>query len=238
MGVAYSPAALFIIILSGVFVLLIQFSVIISRLSREHRALTQEVALLRRQGLAYGPDAVLVVFFVNDATNLDSNPAVVRRLHDQLEQREPPLGGRSVALDRLHEWWVRRRVTRTMLRDYRDSFFGSPDQQSQWARCKKALANLKRLSLEHRFEVGVAIFPLLLDLGEGHPLRDVYQEVAQTCEELGIPSVDLFEVFRGQDAESLWVAPRDSHPNARANALVTPALMRFVVEAGLAPPPP
>jgi hypothetical protein len=197
----------------------------------------QEVTLLRRQGLAYAPDAVLLVFFVNDATNLDSNPAVVRRLAAELEQRRPPLGGWSVALDRLHEWWVRRRVTRTMLRDYRDSFFGSPDQQLQWERCKKALAGLKRLSIEHRFAVGVAIFPLLLDLSDGHPLRGVYREVARTCEQLGIPAVDLFDVFRGQQAESLWVAPRDSHPNARANALVVPALERFVVEAGLVPPP-
>lgn len=49
MGVDYAPAALFLIILSGVFILLIQFSVIISRLSREHRTLTQEMALLRTE---------------------------------------------------------------------------------------------------------------------------------------------------------------------------------------------
>jgi hypothetical protein len=63
MGISYAPAALFLIMISGVFLLLIQFSVIISRISRENRILTQEIALLRARvvrvsgaGPGAGPD--------------------------------------------------------------------------------------------------------------------------------------------------------------------------------------
>lgn len=55
LGVSYAPAALFLIMISGVFLLLIQFSVIISRLSRENRVLTQEIALLRARVDRFGP---------------------------------------------------------------------------------------------------------------------------------------------------------------------------------------
>ncbi|MBU2649746.1 MAG: DUF2304 domain-containing protein [Bacteroidetes bacterium] len=46
-GVAYPPAALFIILLMAVFLILIEFSIIISRLSDKNKVLAQEIALLR-----------------------------------------------------------------------------------------------------------------------------------------------------------------------------------------------
>jgi len=94
------------------------------------------------------------------------------------------------------------------------------------------VALLRRTGLAYE---PVAIFPLLLELTDDHPLRDVHGEIAEACGRLGIPSVDLFEVLRGQQARRLWVAPHDSHPNAIANELVVPALEEFVVKAGLVP---
>jgi hypothetical protein len=46
-GIAYAPAALFLILLMAVFVILIQFSVIISRLSEQNKKLIQEVGILK-----------------------------------------------------------------------------------------------------------------------------------------------------------------------------------------------
>ncbi len=46
-GIAYPPAALFLILLLAIFLILIEFSVIISRLSEESKILAQEVALLK-----------------------------------------------------------------------------------------------------------------------------------------------------------------------------------------------
>jgi hypothetical protein len=46
-GIAYPPAALFLILLLAIFLILIEFSVIISRLSEESKVLAQEVALLK-----------------------------------------------------------------------------------------------------------------------------------------------------------------------------------------------
>jgi hypothetical protein len=195
----------------------------------------QELDLLRDTGLDYAPDAVLVVFFVNDATHLDSNPAVVRRVRDELEGGRSRFARYSRAWDRIARWFARKRVTRQVMRDYRASFFGDGEQQRQWVRCQRALRGLKRLADEEGIPLGVAIFPLLMDLGPDHPLLDVYERVAETCTQAGLPCVDLFPVFAGRDADELWVAPDDAHPNRLANELVVPALERFLTSEGLVP---
>ena len=45
-GVAYPPAAFFMILLMAVFLILIEFSIIISKLSDKNKTLTQEIGLL------------------------------------------------------------------------------------------------------------------------------------------------------------------------------------------------
>lgn len=47
MGVAYPPAALFLILLMAIFMILIQFSIIISRQAENNKNLTQEHGLLK-----------------------------------------------------------------------------------------------------------------------------------------------------------------------------------------------
>lgn len=48
-GISYSPAALFLILTGGLFILALHFSVLISKHDRQIRALAQESALLRDQ---------------------------------------------------------------------------------------------------------------------------------------------------------------------------------------------
>lgn len=48
-GIAYPPAALFLILLLAVFLILIEFSINISKLTEENKVLAQELALLRHE---------------------------------------------------------------------------------------------------------------------------------------------------------------------------------------------
>jgi len=47
LGIAYPPAALFLILLMAIFLILIQFSIIISKLADNNKTLAQEIALLK-----------------------------------------------------------------------------------------------------------------------------------------------------------------------------------------------
>ena len=49
LGVAYPPAALFMVLLMAVFLILIEFSIIISKLSNKNKSLAQEIALLKQR---------------------------------------------------------------------------------------------------------------------------------------------------------------------------------------------
>ncbi len=48
-GIAYAPAALLLILVIAIFLILVQFSVIISKLSIKNDKLVQEIALLKAQ---------------------------------------------------------------------------------------------------------------------------------------------------------------------------------------------
>lgn len=48
-GVLYAPAALLLVLVVGAFCILIQFSIVLSRLSEKCRVLTQELAILRQK---------------------------------------------------------------------------------------------------------------------------------------------------------------------------------------------
>ena len=48
-GIAYPPAALFLILLLAVFLILIEFSVIISKLSEQTKNLAQEIGILKME---------------------------------------------------------------------------------------------------------------------------------------------------------------------------------------------
>jgi hypothetical protein len=49
MGIAYPPAALFLILMLAIFLILIEFSINISRLSENNKILAQELALLKAE---------------------------------------------------------------------------------------------------------------------------------------------------------------------------------------------
>lgn len=47
LGVAYPPAALFMILLMAIFLILIEFSIIISKLSNKNKTLAQEIGMMK-----------------------------------------------------------------------------------------------------------------------------------------------------------------------------------------------
>ncbi|MFA7124083.1 MAG: DUF2304 domain-containing protein, partial [Candidatus Delongbacteria bacterium] len=49
MGIAYAPAAFLLILVMAIFLILIQFSIIISKLSETNKTLLQEIALLKQK---------------------------------------------------------------------------------------------------------------------------------------------------------------------------------------------
>jgi hypothetical protein len=194
-----------------------------------------QLELALERGVA--PDAVLLVFFVNDATSLDANPELVFDVLDGLHRRDAWASGLSAAWD-WFDWQRRRaRAERTLLADYERSFFGSAAETEHWSASREGFARLAALARERGFRAGVVLFPMLIDVDEqlagAHVLARIYGEVERAAAELGLPVTSLLPAFAGREARDLWISPIDAHPNPLANALVAPLLESFVLEAGL-----
>lgn len=186
--------------------------------------------------LPHDPDAVLLVYFINDATGMGSNPAMAEELAQRIYRREGVLNRVSRAWDWFDYRHRRRSVTVTTFEDYEASFTGSPKAQRKWTDSKRALEAMAELADERGLPFAVAVFPVLVELegpAEEHSLLPLYEKVTAHCASLGVPATILLEPFLGQRPTDLWVSPINAHPNARAHALVSPALEAFVRSAGL-----
>ena len=122
------------------------------------------------------------------------------------------------------------------MRDYRESYLGSPDRTQQWNKCRRAFADARDRCRAKGVRLAVVIFPMLVQLGPEYPFRDVHEAVAAACGELGIPVLDLLPAFEGKDGPSLWIAPDNGHPNLEGHAIAAAAIGRFIAEKQLAVP--
>jgi len=196
-----------------------------------------ELIALERIGLNYDPDAVVVFFFINDATNLDSNPEVIQRMHEAIYNRNGWLNGVSLAYDYADYVLRKQRVSRATIEDYRASFFAGEEQQARWTRCRRALVEMCDLAKARGIKLGLVIFPMLVRLNESHELADIYRLVEDHCASLSIPTLNLLPAFMGHDGPSLWVSPTNAHPNSAANELAAGPIEEFLVREGLVPDP-
>lgn len=182
-----------------------------------------EVALLREVGLAFSPDLVILCYTLNDA-----QPVAPR------SQRPPAPrpGARTPSLllahvfARLENRRLRQRAIANAHAHHRP---GAPG----WRRVQRALVEARALAREHDFALALMIFPVMWELGDDYPYRDIHETVAAAAARLGLPVLDLAPAFRGEDGVSLWVHPSNQHPNERAHAIAARALHAWLVETRL-----
>ncbi len=172
---------------------------------------------------AFRPDVVILGFFLNDV--VDSGETI-RQSEAMVKDYVPSLPGRiSMIWERLE----RRRRARRLQQEYFDEIrrsFNSP----RWGECKEVLKGLGQVGREDGFSFVVVIFPVMWELNEGYPFRDLHAEVANACGEAGLACLDLLEVYQGRRAEDLWVHPTDQHPNEIAHGLAAERIAWFLAE--------
>ena len=191
----------------------------------------EEASWLDSEGFAYGPDAVVVAWVLNDSE--DEQAAEARRAADWVEEQKqaPSLSflDRS-ALARL----VRSRVRATVENRRRVEGFRSmyADDYPGWVAARRALKAMGGMCRERGVPLVVAIFPLFGNrLDEGYPFADVHAKVAAAAAESGARVVDLLPLYRGLDGRLLVVdGADDEHPNEIAHRIAARAIARAVDE--------
>lgn len=194
-----------------------------------------EVVNLEFRWLKLAPDAVLITFYLNDAYD-DAALANQGQLLGIYFQPDG-LARYSYLADYVQHAWRVRSYRDEMREYYTRPFFAAAEQynftvpagrQLDWPRCRSALARAVQLAEEHDFALGLAIFPELHELDGEYPFESVHRLVRRSCEELGIPTLDLLDAFRGRDERPLWVHPSDHHPNHEGHRIAAEAIEPFL----------
>ena len=176
----------------------------------------QEVKLLLEKGLRYRPDQVVLFYFINDA-----EPVPQR-------SRLPWLGNIRIVTF----YWSRVKALLARLDPsvgfetyYAALYRGEPEG---WRRSRGALLELQEACRERGIVLQVVLLPELHELADYTFARE-HALVADFLRANDIPVLDLAPSFANEtDPTSLWVAPDDAHPNARAHGLIANYALDFI----------
>ena len=194
-----------------------------------------QAAQLVDEGMAYGPDVVLLGYVLNDSE--DSQAAEARRAIEWSEPKERHgLLDRS-ALVRL----VRGRLWATAENRRRVSGYKSmyADSAPGWVAGRKALKAMGALCRERGVPFVVAIFPLFGNpLDDSYPFAEIHAKVAQAAGEAGAKVVDLLPAYRGLRWDLLVVdGVDDEHPNEIAHRIAAGVILHALDDVEPPGPP-
>jgi len=172
-----------------------------------------EADLIEPTVMAYKPDLVVVWFFLNDA----EAAGTIQYLSEDKPAVFFPTARRFSALARLVGARLDARLfSANLIRDYHRVY---RKDDEHFIRMKASLKRIADAGNRSGIPVVLFIHPILFKLDESYPFTDIHREVSDVGREIGITVFDLFEAFRGRNAQSLWVHPSDQHPNEVAHRI-------------------
>ncbi len=186
---------------------------------------TMELELLRWKGLPYQPDAVVLVFFVNDTEPIPR----LSRLSYHVRRN-------SYLFALLYDRVLRFKASRNlgpMWKDYYQSLYHP--QSPYLAENTESVRELARLCRENGIQLFIVNYPDLHQLKD-YPFDQATRYIQSLAEELQVPFLDLAPFFEPYEPASLWVSDEDTHGNAKASAIVAEAIYGWL--RGLLPPQP
>ncbi|MEC8941324.1 MAG: hypothetical protein VYC95_01225, partial [Verrucomicrobiota bacterium] len=94
------------------------------------------------------------------------------------------------------------------------------ENSETWEICSRYLRRMAEVTRREKIPLVVLLLPPILKTDGDYPYGWIHDQVIARLDELGIQSIDLRDVFDGQEAETLWVHPTDHHPNELAHRLI------------------
>lgn len=95
-----------------------------------------------------------------------------------------------------------------------------------WQKERQQLEKIFHLARKQKIPLLVGIFPWMNYLEEGSPIEHIFSSMADLCSANDVPSLNLFDSYKGEDPQKLWFNFRDRHPNEYAHQILTQALYK------------
>ena len=179
----------------------------------------QEFSYYKTRGRLFHPDLVILQYFIND-------PEPVPQLKGGF------LADHSYLLAFAESRWDGLLRVLHLRPDWRQYYASLYDENSAgFQSARRALAELSENVKADGAQLLVAVLPELRVIDGDYPFDRETRKIKDVLESQGTPVVDLIEGLRGHGpASSLWVTALDSHPSAKAHALIAAQLLPQVRE--------
>ncbi|RKY41991.1 MAG: hypothetical protein DRP85_04300 [Candidatus Makaraimicrobium thalassicum] len=176
-----------------------------------------EVDFLKKEGLKYDPDMIILGYFVNDAERITPAGNYFLNRHSYL----------YVYL------WSKFNAVKARFspgKDYSDYYLSLYSKGSKTRKAfEDAVSELISLAEEEKIPLLVVLIPDLHDL-KSYPFEDIHDHVKGLFEDFTV--VDLLSYFdENIESRSYWVSSEDAHHNNRAHGIIADGIYPAV--AGL-----
>jgi lysophospholipase L1-like esterase len=182
-------------------------------------------------------DVIVLVYVLNDIADIVPEwQAAGARVHSA---PEPWLVRHSYFVNELFYRlrWARDPGVRNYYGFVHDAYRGP-----LWREQAQRLALMAAFCEANGFRFVTVTFPFLHALGPDYAYSDVHRQLDALWSRLGVPHLDLLDLFAGRAPRELVIGKLDAHPNARAHALAAAAIDAFLVNElatrGATVPPP
>jgi hypothetical protein len=197
----------------------------------------EEYEWLKKEGVKYAPDLIMVVYFFNDATTMGTVTSLMRPIHEEAAEESR---GKSVLYTYVKYRIMRRVISRRTTEEYRQAYFegkGGMTRTGMWEKCKESIVAIKDLAAANDARLLFVVFPILIDLNEDYAFQDIHDIVVDYLTQTGIEVHSLLPAFVEYEgrAESLWVNIVNAHPNPTGHEIAAQSLTAYLLDSGLVP---
>ena len=189
-----------------------------------------ELQLLKKRGLDFAPDLVMLNFVPNDVEpDIFTDRPKIEFFTDYTSSYTA-----SDWLTKRSDLWML--TKRTMAQQWRANAYLQESMRSyqtnseKWQRCRESLLEIQTVCQAHDLPLVVVIWPFFINLNGNYPFAAIHEQVISLCQASGIPVIDLKDHFGDASGPELWVHPLDQHPNEHAHQLAANAVAEFLHE--------
>jgi lysophospholipase L1-like esterase len=206
----------------------------------------QELIHLREVGLQYNPDMILIGFTQSDAElgffgmkGVEGRSWLIQ-VKEWMKNHIALYSFIKLRLKRLAEHFKAANLGTTVGGTAVSPLRLAVDGKTSpgWELCQQSLRDFGTLASERGIPIVLLIYPVLVNLDDTYPFKEVHTLIAKTATDYGMSVVDLLPDFIGQAPSTLWVSPRDGHPNASANAIAARGIYKALLAHKLFPGAP
>ena len=177
-------------------------------------------------------DVILIVFFLRDGTQTTSIGGFFGPIRDELEEnnRNSFLYQYSYFFRLYQDTRDKAYLSKKYSQALNESYLGNHKQTEEWEIAKSNILKIKEIGESIDAEVGLVIFPVLVELNANYPFKEICDVIGEFSSENGIPTHSLLPDFMGENGPDLWVSSYNQHPNEKGHEIAANSMLPFLKE--------